>query len=82
MSGIRIPKLYRGKDKTFFFLSYERTGTSKDFTSSGQTITEAERGGDFSNCCRATRNWKHQPFHLNSGIEHCSPIERRKWDSR
>jgi hypothetical protein len=44
-----IPKLYKGKDKTFFFLSYERTSTSKNSTTSGQTITEAERGGDFSN---------------------------------
>ncbi len=44
-----IPKIYKGKDKTFFFLSFERTSTSKNSTTSGQTITEAERGGDFSN---------------------------------
>ena len=44
-----IPKLYNGKGRTFFFLSYERTSTSKNSTTSGQTITEAERGGDFSN---------------------------------
>ncbi|HUA97294.1 MAG TPA: carboxypeptidase-like regulatory domain-containing protein [Terracidiphilus sp.] len=46
---IWIPKLYNGKDKTFFFLSYERTSTSKNSTTSGQTITNAERGGDFTN---------------------------------
>ncbi|MGA7340232.1 MAG: carboxypeptidase-like regulatory domain-containing protein [Terracidiphilus sp.] len=43
-----IPKIYTGKDKTFFFLSYERTSTSKNSTTSGQTMTNAERGGDFS----------------------------------
>ncbi|MDR3411233.1 MAG: hypothetical protein P4L87_09865 [Formivibrio sp.] len=44
-----LPKLYHGKDKTFFFLSYERTSTSKKSTSTGQTITNDERGGDFTN---------------------------------
>lgn len=46
---IWIPKLYNGKEKTFFFLSYERTSTSKSSTTTGQTITDAERSGDFSN---------------------------------
>ena len=44
-----IPKLYNGKNKTFFFFSYEHTSNSKASTTSGQTITEAERSGDFSN---------------------------------
>ncbi len=44
-----IPKLYEGKDKTFFFLSYERTSTSKNSTTTGQTITNDERGGNFTN---------------------------------
>lgn len=46
---IWIPKLYNGRNKTFFFLSYERTSTSKKSTTSGQTITDAERSGDFTN---------------------------------
>jgi hypothetical protein len=46
---VRIPKLYNGKDWTFFFTSYERTSTSKKSTTTGQTITNAERGGDFTN---------------------------------
>ncbi len=46
---IWIPKLYNGRDRTFFFLSYERTSTSKKSTTTGQTITDAERGGDFTN---------------------------------
>lgn len=45
---IWIPKLYNGKNKTFFFVSYERTSTSKNSTTSGQTITNAERTGDFT----------------------------------
>jgi hypothetical protein len=44
-----LPKLYNGRDRTFFFVSYERTSTSKNSTTSGQTITNAERAGDFTN---------------------------------
>ncbi len=44
-----LPKLYNGKNRTFFFVSYERTNTSKNSTTSGQTITDAERSGDFTN---------------------------------
>ena len=44
-----IPRLYNGRGKTFFFVSFERTSTSKKSTSTGQTITDAERGGDFTN---------------------------------
>ncbi len=46
---VLFPKIYNGKNRTFFFVSYEHTGTSKSSTTSGQTITEAERSGDFSN---------------------------------
>jgi hypothetical protein len=44
-----IPKLYNGKNKTFFFTSYERTSVSLNATSTGRTISDAERAGDFSN---------------------------------
>ena len=44
-----IPKIYNGKDKTFFFVSYERSSVSKATVSTGQTITVAERNGDFTN---------------------------------
>jgi len=44
-----IPKFYNGKNKTFFFTSYERTSTAAATVSTGQTITNAERQGDFSN---------------------------------
>ncbi len=46
---IIIPKLYNGKDKTFFFVSYEglRFNNALDYL---RTIpTAAERNGDFSN---------------------------------
>ena len=43
-----LPKLYNGRNKTFFFTSYERTSTSKNSTSTGQTITNEERNGDFT----------------------------------
>lgn len=46
---IWIPKLYKGTKRTFFFVSFERTSTSKKSTTTGQTITNAERGGDFTN---------------------------------
>ena len=44
-----FPKIYNGKNRTFFFFSYEHTSNSKASTTSGQTITEDERNGDFSN---------------------------------
>jgi hypothetical protein len=43
-----LPKLYDGRNKTFFFTSYERTSTSQTGTSTGRTISDAERAGDFS----------------------------------
>jgi hypothetical protein len=46
---VYIPQVYDGRNKTFFFASYERTKTSATTTTTGQTITEAERSGDFSN---------------------------------
>jgi hypothetical protein len=46
---VYIPKLYNGKGKTFFFTSYEHTSTSGTSTSAGQTITNEEREGNFTN---------------------------------
>lgn len=45
---IIIPKLYNGKNKTFFFFAYEQylEGTSYDFTDTVPTL--AMRNGDFS----------------------------------
>ena len=46
---VRIPKLYNGKDKTFFFFSFEQFRTQPLVTTVSATVpTEAYRNGDFS----------------------------------
>lgn len=44
-----IPKLYDGRNKTFFFFSYEYTNPSQFTTNSSVIPTAAERAGDFTN---------------------------------
>ena len=43
-----IPKLYNGKDKTFFFFSWEQYRQTQGGTSTSTVPTLAERNGDFS----------------------------------
>jgi hypothetical protein len=43
-----IPHLYNGKDKTFFFFSYEGLRWVRAYTTTGTVPTLAERQGDFS----------------------------------
>lgn len=45
---IRIPKLYNGKDKSFFFFAYERYSIRQGVSSLVVVPTDAERNGDFS----------------------------------
>jgi hypothetical protein len=45
---VRIPKLYDGRDKTFFMYSYERIDSKIPFVQLYTLPTEAERVGDFS----------------------------------
>jgi hypothetical protein len=46
---VRIPKLYNGKDKTFFFLNFEGVRTSTGSNASVASVpTDLERQGDFS----------------------------------
>jgi Carboxypeptidase regulatory-like domain/TonB dependent receptor len=54
---VRIPKLYNGRDKTFFFFSFEQFRQSA-FTSNSQAIvpTAAQRNGDFSAALTGTCN--------------------------
>jgi hypothetical protein len=47
--AVRIPHLYRGRDKTFFFVNYDRTITPASTTLSFTVPTQAQRTGDFSN---------------------------------
>ncbi|MEI7959220.1 MAG: carboxypeptidase regulatory-like domain-containing protein, partial [Verrucomicrobiota bacterium] len=45
---ILIPKLYNGKNKTFFWLGYERYRQNSGLTQLLATPTDLERAGDFS----------------------------------
>jgi hypothetical protein len=46
---VRIPKLYDGHDKTFFFFAWEQYRNRRGLSNSDQTLpTDAERNGDFS----------------------------------
>src|SRR5713226_1134280 len=45
---VRIPKLYNGHDKTFFFFSWEQYKNNQGATSVTTLPTDAERSGDFS----------------------------------
>lgn len=45
---IRIPRLYNGKDKSFFFFAYERYSLRQGVSQLEDVMTDAERGGDFS----------------------------------
>jgi hypothetical protein len=49
LSGpIHIPHLYNGKDRTFFFASYEGFNLTQSVTLTSTQPTTAERNGDFS----------------------------------
>ncbi len=43
-----LPKVYNGKNKTFFMVSWERVWNVNPYTYIGSVPTAAERGGDFS----------------------------------
>ena len=45
---VRIPHLYNGKDKTFFFFAWEQYRENQGGVSTDTVPTTAERGGDFS----------------------------------
>src|SRR5580704_599530 len=45
---VRIPKLYNGHDKTFFFFSWEQYRQTQGSSITSTVPTEAERQGDFS----------------------------------
>jgi hypothetical protein len=45
---VRIPKVYNGKDKTFFFMGWEGNQWGKPTANIGTVPTTAERNGDFS----------------------------------
>ncbi|MCL2660250.1 MAG: carboxypeptidase regulatory-like domain-containing protein, partial [Acidobacteriaceae bacterium] len=48
-----IPKLYNGRDKTFFMFAFERYATHSIQTYSTRLPSPAELGGDFSELCNS-----------------------------
>jgi hypothetical protein len=51
-----IPHVYNGKDRTFFFFSYQGTRRTKGATFIGTVPTAAQRTGDFSGIAAAIYN--------------------------
>ncbi|WP_373283916.1 carboxypeptidase regulatory-like domain-containing protein [Silvibacterium dinghuense] len=48
---VRIPRLYDGRDKTFFMFAFERYASHTAINYSSRVPTSAERSGDFSALC-------------------------------
>ena len=53
---VYLPKLYNGRNKTFFIASYEGLRQIKSPSQLGTTFTQAMRNGDFSALCTAGFN--------------------------
>ncbi|MGA8272664.1 MAG: TonB-dependent receptor, partial [Candidatus Sulfotelmatobacter sp.] len=53
---VRIPHLYNGKDKTFFFFSWEQYRQTSGGTQTSTVPTAAERTGDFSAVLNTANN--------------------------
>ena len=45
---VYLPKLYRGRNRTFFSVAYERDDDKRDLFRQARVPTDPERGGDFS----------------------------------
>jgi hypothetical protein len=45
---VYVPKLYKGRNRTFFSLAYERDDDKRDLFRQARVPTELERSGDFS----------------------------------
>jgi len=59
---VKIPKLYNGKDKTFFFLDYEGNRKTHSYPEQLLVPTLAERNGDLSGLAAATGTPVLNPF--------------------
>ena len=53
---IRIPRFYNGRDKSFFFVAYERFSLVQDTAGTAKVPTAAMRMGDFSGLINAAGN--------------------------
>ena len=62
---VYIPKIYDGRNKTFFFVSEEWLREVTYTTGTALVPTTAERGGDFSNSgFKAASGWTTQPINV------------------
>jgi Carboxypeptidase regulatory-like domain len=62
---VYLPRIYDGRNKTFFTASYEGLRQIKSLTLNGTTLTDAMRGGDFSSLLpdtQLTNPYTGQPF--------------------
>lgn len=72
---VRIPRLYNGKDKLFFFYSYELYKGSKPATTIASVPTAKERSGDFSEILNY--NASNQLYNPYSGVANSKGIVSR-----
>jgi hypothetical protein len=72
---VRVPKLFNGKDKLFFFLAYEGFKDSSPGVFTGAVPTAAERSGDFSALLAAGSSY--QLFDPNSAVLSGGKITRQ-----
>ena len=82
-----IPKLYNGKNRTFFFFSYEGFRINAPGSWSGRVPTAAMRNGDFSGLLDSqgrlttiydpwttnTTTWARQPFNYGGKLNAIDP---------
>ncbi len=75
---IRIPKVINGKDKLFFFFSYEGETSNGPTPAFGTVPTAAERQGDFSHLLSLNNSTKNYTlFDPNTGVQNGSVITRQ-----
>jgi len=66
---VYIPKIYNGRDKTFFMVAFERYASHSAINYSSRVPTQAERNGDFSDLCSTFNG----PGLCTSGIQIYDP---------
>ena len=84
---VYIPKIYNGKNRTFFFFSYEASKRNAPFSMNTSVPTAAMRNGDYSGLVDSqgrlstiydpwttnTTTWARQPFSYNGKINNIDP---------
>jgi hypothetical protein len=83
---IYLPKLYNGRNRTFFFVNYEGTRRPSLSTSSIVVPTELERKGDFSQTVdgQGRAITIYDPASLSGGVRSAFPgnvIPQNRWDA-